>query len=113
VALVLPHLEQGVLFNGINLSQDLLPAQPGCPVNTTAQAITLAALICPSDLDRLTNPQGHTNYAGNAGSNPLFFGRATPSPAFPLPLFPAAGRRAAPPPPPRPSPRRRGFCSLS
>ena len=87
-ALVLPHMEQGVLFNGINFSQDLLPAQPGCPANTTAQAITLAALICPSDLDRLTNPQGHTNYAGNAGSNPLFFRRATSSPAFPASIFP-------------------------
>ena len=83
VALVLPQMEQGVLFNGINFSQDLLPAQPGCPANTTAQAITLTALLCPADLDRLTNSQGHTNYAGNAGSNPLFFGRATSSPAFP------------------------------
>jgi hypothetical protein len=36
-------MEQGILFNGINFSQDLLPAQPGCPASTTAQAITASA----------------------------------------------------------------------
>ena len=84
VALSLPYLEQNVLFNGINFSSDLFPAQPGCPANSTAQGRTLAVLICPSDVDRLTNPEGHTNYAGNAGSNPLFFGRATSRPGFPV-----------------------------
>jgi prepilin-type N-terminal cleavage/methylation domain-containing protein/prepilin-type processing-associated H-X9-DG protein len=84
VALALPHLEQAALYDSINFAADLLPARPGCPANVTAQAARLDVLICPSDEDRLTNPEGHTNYAGNAGSNPLFFGRATAGPAFPV-----------------------------
>jgi prepilin-type N-terminal cleavage/methylation domain-containing protein len=51
LALVLPHMEQGDLFNGINFSQDLLPAQPGCPANTTAQAIMLVARPKKSGLE--------------------------------------------------------------
>jgi prepilin-type N-terminal cleavage/methylation domain-containing protein/prepilin-type processing-associated H-X9-DG protein len=83
VPMLLPHLDQGPLFNSLNFSQALFPAQPGCPANVTAQRTSLAVLLCPSDVDRLTNPEGHTNYAGNAGSNPLFFGRATAAPSFP------------------------------
>jgi prepilin-type N-terminal cleavage/methylation domain-containing protein/prepilin-type processing-associated H-X9-DG protein len=84
IAMLLPHCEQGPLYNNINFSSPLSPAQPGCPANTTIQRTTLSFLICPSDVDRLTNPEGHSNYAGNAGSNPLFFGRATVSNVFPV-----------------------------
>jgi prepilin-type N-terminal cleavage/methylation domain-containing protein/prepilin-type processing-associated H-X9-DG protein len=84
IALLLPHLERGPLYNSINFSPDLLPARPGCPANSTVQLARLGVLLCPSDVDRLTNPEGHSNYAGNAGSNPLFFGRSTPSGAFPV-----------------------------
>jgi prepilin-type N-terminal cleavage/methylation domain-containing protein/prepilin-type processing-associated H-X9-DG protein len=83
-ALTLPFLEQVALYDSINFASDLFPARPGCPANATAQAATLTVLNCPSDEDRLTNPEGHTNYAGNAGSNPLFFGRATGGSAFPV-----------------------------
>jgi prepilin-type N-terminal cleavage/methylation domain-containing protein/prepilin-type processing-associated H-X9-DG protein len=83
VAMLLPHLEQVALYNGINFAPDLFPARPGCPENLTIQLTTLEVLLCPSDVDRLTNHEGHSNYAGNAGSNPLFFGRATQSGAFP------------------------------
>jgi prepilin-type processing-associated H-X9-DG protein len=34
---------------------------------------TLSSMLCPSDIDRLTNADGHVNYVGNAGSLPLFF----------------------------------------
>jgi prepilin-type N-terminal cleavage/methylation domain-containing protein/prepilin-type processing-associated H-X9-DG protein len=84
IALLLPHLEQGPLYNSINFSQDLLPARPGCPANSTVQLTRLDVLLCPSDVDRLANPEGHSNYAGNAGSNPLFFGRSSRSNAFPV-----------------------------
>jgi len=32
--------------------------------------VSFSFALCPSDQDRLTNAEGHTNYAGNAGSNP-------------------------------------------
>jgi prepilin-type N-terminal cleavage/methylation domain-containing protein len=83
IAMLLPHIEQAALYHTLNFSESLFPAQPGCPANSTAQLTTLSILLCPSDLDRLTNPEGHSNYAGNAGSNPLFFGRRVNSNAFP------------------------------
>jgi prepilin-type N-terminal cleavage/methylation domain-containing protein/prepilin-type processing-associated H-X9-DG protein len=82
LAMMLPHLEHGPLFDNFNFSTDLLPARPGCPENATVQLMRLSVLICPSDVDRLSNPEGHSNYSGNAGSNPLFFGRSTPSNIF-------------------------------
>ena len=82
--MLLPGLEQGALFDSLNFSADLAPAIPGCPANATAQRATLAVLLCPSDLDRLSNPEGHSNYVASAGANPLFFGRATPANAFPV-----------------------------
>jgi prepilin-type processing-associated H-X9-DG protein len=30
----------------------------------------VAGFLCPSDLDRLTNVEGHSNYCGNSGSTP-------------------------------------------
>jgi prepilin-type N-terminal cleavage/methylation domain-containing protein/prepilin-type processing-associated H-X9-DG protein len=84
ITMLLPHFEQGPLYDGINFSSALFPARPGCPANTTIQQTTLRILLCPSDVDRLTNPESHSNYAGNAGSNPLFFGRATRAPVFPV-----------------------------
>jgi prepilin-type N-terminal cleavage/methylation domain-containing protein len=84
IAMLLPGFEQGPLYNAINFSPALSPAQPGCPANSTIQRTSLRILLCPSDVDRLTNPDGHSNYAGNAGSNPLFFGRATSVPIFPV-----------------------------
>src|SRR5262245_51249501 len=47
--MLLPYLEQGSLYNSINFSAQLLPANPGCPENTTAQYATLSVMNCPSD----------------------------------------------------------------
>jgi hypothetical protein len=41
--------------------------------NTTAVYAKLNLMICPSDVDRLTSPGGHSNYAANSGSLPIFF----------------------------------------
>ncbi len=46
------------------------PVLPSYPPNTTAARTQVACFLCPSDLDRLTNPEGHTNYCGNSGSTP-------------------------------------------
>jgi prepilin-type N-terminal cleavage/methylation domain-containing protein/prepilin-type processing-associated H-X9-DG protein len=74
VALMLPYLEQGPVYNSINFSSQSA-VLPGCPANLTIQGITLNVLLCPSDLDRLTNAQGHTNYVSNTGADPNVYSK--------------------------------------
>src|SRR4051794_9710675 len=71
LTLTLSHLEQSSLYNAINFSFGL--QNPALGVNTTAQRSTLSFALCPSDIDRLTNADGHLNYSGNAGSAPAAF----------------------------------------
>jgi prepilin-type N-terminal cleavage/methylation domain-containing protein/prepilin-type processing-associated H-X9-DG protein len=70
-ALILPYLEQGSLYNAVNFNWGL--QDWNLPFNTTIHRTKVATLVCPSDSDRLTNADGHSNYAGNAGSNPSTF----------------------------------------
>jgi prepilin-type N-terminal cleavage/methylation domain-containing protein/prepilin-type processing-associated H-X9-DG protein len=67
LALMLPHMENQPLHNAINFD---LEAFTRLPENTTAQQATLAFALCPSDVDRLTNPEGHINYGANFGTSP-------------------------------------------
>jgi prepilin-type N-terminal cleavage/methylation domain-containing protein/prepilin-type processing-associated H-X9-DG protein len=78
VALLLPYLEQGPLFNSINFNSALQSSTfPGFAVNLTVQGVKLNAVLCPSDFSRLTNAQGHTNYDPNCGADPNIYN--TPS----------------------------------
>ncbi len=64
--MMLPQMEQSPLFNATNFSSGFsFPAQPD---NTTVFNTKLNLLICPSDLDRLSNSAGHSNYSMCAGS---------------------------------------------
>jgi prepilin-type N-terminal cleavage/methylation domain-containing protein/prepilin-type processing-associated H-X9-DG protein len=86
-AMLLPYLEQGALYNSINFAAQLLPANPGCPQNTTVQYATVAVLNCPTDgLDRLTSATGHSNYVPNAGADPVVYSRTTSPWAGPFPV---------------------------
>jgi prepilin-type N-terminal cleavage/methylation domain-containing protein/prepilin-type processing-associated H-X9-DG protein len=72
--LLLPYIEQGPIYNAINFG-DMFPfGLPSFvidhPVNTTAAYNVVSGFICPSDLDRLTTPDGHNNYMANSGSAP-------------------------------------------
>jgi prepilin-type N-terminal cleavage/methylation domain-containing protein/prepilin-type processing-associated H-X9-DG protein len=71
--MMLPYLEQSNLYNAINFNYNLSPAAPGCPQNTTIQRTSVNSLLCPSDVDRLTNADGHTNYPGNGGTTPNMY----------------------------------------
>ncbi len=71
--MLLPYLEQGPVFNSINFARTGLAAWPGYWVNRTIFRLQLNVLNCPSDVDRLTNPEGHHNYCGNAGNAPESF----------------------------------------
>jgi prepilin-type N-terminal cleavage/methylation domain-containing protein/prepilin-type processing-associated H-X9-DG protein len=85
--LLLPYLEQAPLYGSINFASQLLPANPGCPANTTAQYATVAVFNCPSDtLDRLTSATGHSNYVPNTGSDPVIYSSATSAWVGPFPV---------------------------
>ncbi len=71
-SLLLNQFEQGNLYNSINFSI-LLSNNPGTRANTTIFRISLGMLQCPSDLDRLTNAEGHTSYVANSGNQPAAF----------------------------------------
>jgi prepilin-type N-terminal cleavage/methylation domain-containing protein/prepilin-type processing-associated H-X9-DG protein len=73
--MLLPYLEQAQLYNSINFAQ--IQGCSACPAlgaqyngNATAMLAKINVLLCPSDLDRLTNAYGHINYSGNAGNAP-------------------------------------------
>ena len=69
--MLLPYIEQGNLFNMINFSYNHSYTSD----NTTSVRTSITTLLCPSDIDRLTNPEGHNNYVGNSGSAPnVFYG---------------------------------------
>jgi prepilin-type N-terminal cleavage/methylation domain-containing protein/prepilin-type processing-associated H-X9-DG protein len=73
LVMLLPYMEQGNLYNTINFSNTGDAADPGDALNNTAMLAKVNILLCPSDVDRLTNIYGHQNYCGNAGSAPEAF----------------------------------------
>ena len=85
--MLLPYLERGALYNAINFAGPLNPASPGCPQNTTAQYTTVNMMNCPSDgFDRLIAPTGHSNYAPNAGADPVIYSRTSSPWVGPFPV---------------------------
>jgi prepilin-type processing-associated H-X9-DG protein len=72
---LLPYLEQQPLHAAFNIADVYLitgigPVFPAYPPNTTVARTQVAGFLCPSDINRLTNPEGHSNYCGNSGSSP-------------------------------------------
>jgi prepilin-type N-terminal cleavage/methylation domain-containing protein/prepilin-type processing-associated H-X9-DG protein len=65
---MLPQLEQQALFNCINwnISPNLSRATAG---NETVLFTKMSVCVCPSDIDRLTTPEGHLSYVFNTGSD--------------------------------------------
>jgi prepilin-type N-terminal cleavage/methylation domain-containing protein/prepilin-type processing-associated H-X9-DG protein len=78
--MLLPYLEQGGLYNALDFVD--WAGAPGNELNSTVQRATLAVLVCPSDLDRLTAPEGHANYCTNAGTDHDFASKGPPSGLF-------------------------------
>jgi len=73
LVMLMPYMEQGNLYNTINFANTGDAADPGDPLNSTAMLMKVPNLLCPSDIDRLTNSYGHQNYCGNAGAAPEAF----------------------------------------
>jgi prepilin-type processing-associated H-X9-DG protein len=78
--MLLPYLEQVTLYNAINFAD--WAAAPGNSLNATVQQVVLAVLLCPSDLDRLTAPNGHVNFCTTAGTDHNFAPKGPPSGLF-------------------------------
>jgi prepilin-type N-terminal cleavage/methylation domain-containing protein/prepilin-type processing-associated H-X9-DG protein len=73
---LLPYLDQIPLYDSINFQRDGAGvgfAAPGAAPNTTSHRTKVRFLLCPSDVDRLTNVEGHHNYSGNSGNLPIMF----------------------------------------
>ena len=79
---LLPYVEQGPLFNAINFIDSGDSFQPGSPSgrNNTITRTQINGFLCPSDLDRLTNAEGHNNYMACAMSNADFYNEKAGSP---------------------------------
>jgi prepilin-type N-terminal cleavage/methylation domain-containing protein/prepilin-type processing-associated H-X9-DG protein len=73
-SLLLPYIEQGPIYNAVNFGNwhhiDGSSGYLNHPVNTTALYKVISGFICPSDQDRLSDPNGHNNYMANSGSAP-------------------------------------------
>ena len=67
LAMLLPFMEQGPLYNAINFNNTGDGCYPGGR-NSTVIHSTVSIFLCPSDMDRMTNADGHVNYAMNWGS---------------------------------------------
>jgi prepilin-type N-terminal cleavage/methylation domain-containing protein len=78
--MLLPYLEQAALYDAINFAD--WAAAPANALNATVQQVTLAVLLCPSDLDRLSAPGGHVNYCTTAGTDHNFAPKGPPSGLF-------------------------------
>ncbi len=66
--MLLPYIEQQSLFNATNFANTGAAMWAGNPVNTTMMRNSMAVFQCPSDMDRLANAEGHSNYMMCAGS---------------------------------------------
>ena len=79
--MLLSYMEQQVLFNAVNfVDAGCTGANPNFAGNTTALRTTVAGFLCPSDIDRLTNPEGHNNYVNNWGSKAFRYSKSSSGP---------------------------------
>ena len=64
-----PRMEQTLVYNSCNFSvAGAVNGGNRGGVNATALNTKIASLLCPSDVNRLTNAEGNNNYHANAGS---------------------------------------------
>lgn len=63
--MLLPYIEQQVVYSSLNLNTSLLVSTSPTGPNGTAFLTSVSTFLCPSD--RVDPTQGRTNYAGNAG----------------------------------------------
>ncbi|SIO35729.1 prepilin-type N-terminal cleavage/methylation domain-containing protein/prepilin-type processing-associated H-X9-DG domain-containing protein [Singulisphaera sp. GP187] len=68
-AMLLPYLEQKPLYDAANFDFGMGCRPDGKAVeNRTVTRTKIDLFLCPSDINRLTTPEGHNNYVGNSGN---------------------------------------------
>jgi prepilin-type N-terminal cleavage/methylation domain-containing protein/prepilin-type processing-associated H-X9-DG protein len=67
--MLLPYFEQQAVYNTTNFANNGMAMWNGNPSNTTMMRVSLSVLQCPSDVDRLTNAETHSNYMMCGGSD--------------------------------------------
>ena len=82
---LLPYMEQTPLYNAINFVDaaslgDVGTFHPNSPRNLTIIRTQVNGFLCPSDLDRMTNPEGHNNYMACAMANADIYNERSGSP---------------------------------
>jgi prepilin-type N-terminal cleavage/methylation domain-containing protein/prepilin-type processing-associated H-X9-DG protein len=81
--MIMPQLEQQNVFNAFNFSL-ISGACFNNAINLTVQRLTINVFNCPSDVDKLTNADGHNNYCANFGSKAFRYSQ-TPTGPFAVP----------------------------
>ncbi len=72
--MLLPELEQSVIYNSINFSVNAPIINLSLPPNSTAAVIAIPVFLCPSDEISVFRQFGLTSYAGNGGCEGLLPG---------------------------------------
>jgi len=81
LTMLLPFLEQNAIYNAMNYA-NIGGACSGSVYNTTGFRSSINVFNCPSDVDRLTNVEGHFNYCANWGSKPFRYSGTPNGPFF-------------------------------
>ncbi len=73
--MLLPFIEQTALYNALNFANTGAASSPSTSplANTTVMRTTVNVFLCPSDVDRLTNIEGHNNYMASFGNSPTTY----------------------------------------
>ena len=81
LTMLLPYMEQRPLYNAINFNNSGGVANPGNAVNTTVIRTKINRHPLPVGLDRLTNAEGHNNYAATPARSRLHINKGSTSTA--------------------------------
>ncbi|WP_165066632.1 DUF1559 family PulG-like putative transporter [Paludisphaera rhizosphaerae] len=78
LAMMLPYIEQGALYNAMNFGAGASSIwNSTSPVNSTVQYTALNVFVCPSDQSRLTAAYGTNNYHACTGADGNNFNSTT------------------------------------
>ena len=81
ISMLLPHLEQGPIYNSINFAFNYQD-----PNNTTVMNTVISQFVCPSDMnDPLPSLGGQTNYMADMGSGIVWQAPIGPNRNLPTP----------------------------
>ncbi|AGA28173.1 DUF1559 domain-containing protein [Singulisphaera acidiphila] len=81
LTMLLPQLEQNAIYNSMNYA-NISGACWQILYNQTGFRSSVNVFLCPSDVDRITTIEGHSNYCANWGSKPYRYSANPNGPFF-------------------------------